>query len=254
MTAKHMMTRHLMTQHLMNTHVMTRLAALGALAPVAALLLLSGCCHSEPRPLSPALANGRVYRVIDGFPRENTPQQVELALLYKLADADSGTTRALVGREGFIDSAGVVTESRDPASYMIHHSTPMLRLASGWSLISGQQSILETDKTTIHSWGTKFIVWVRPAAAGRDRQDLVFALNNPVCVTIGVDLNIRRGDPCTSGTRVPTRQYVIVNYPASGAPTTTAPQPTASITDQTILDFLRFARLRSTEMGLGPFP
>ncbi len=41
--------------------------------------------------------------------------------------------------------------------------------------ISGQQSVVETDKTTVHSWGTKFIVWARGAdnAARLPRRDVV---------------------------------------------------------------------------------
>lgn len=193
---------------------------------------------------------GWTFRLIDGFPRPNVPQQVELALFRKERTADSGPMYALAGREGFLTASGVITESASPASVMVHHSVPTLRASSGWVYVNGLQSVIETDKTTIHTWGTRFVVWVRPADASRPRQDVVFSIDKPVCVTSGVDLNITGGSPCVSGTTIPARHYAIITYRDSGAVETSTPALITSITDQTLLDFLRYARRRADEFGI----
>ncbi len=236
--------------------------AAGSLISLALLVGLSGCANHVrelrvPRknlkgPDYGAMVDpqaDQVFRVIDGFPRANTEQQVELALFFKDRTPDSGLTYALVGREGFLTLAGDITESPTPACVQIHHSVPTLRASNGWIYINGQQSIVETDKTTIHTWGTRVIVWARPKTADRPRQDVVISLDNPVCVTPGVDLGITGGSPC-SGTTVPMRNYVTVTYNDDGTSSTSTPQPTRSITDQETLDFIRYVRRRADEFGV----
>lgn len=193
---------------------------------------------------------GWTFRMIDGFPRANTAQQVELALFRKERTTDSGPMYALVGREGFQTDTGVITESSTPATVLIHHSVPTLRATNGWYFINGLQSIVETDKTTTHSWGTKFVVWARPATPTRPRQDVIFSIENPVCVTPGVDLGITGGQPCTSGTIVPTRNYLIISYPDNAPPQITGPAPTNTISDPSIADFFRYAKFRAAQFGV----
>lgn len=180
--------------------------------------------------------------------KRRQPEPTPAVFIDREAAPQTGRFRALLAPEGFTDDAGATTESQGGARYQ---SIPTLRLSSGFMFISGQQSVVETDKTTVHSWGTKFIVWARGAdnAARLPRRDVVFAIDHPVCVTPGVDLNIPVGGPCDRGTNVPAGHYIVISYPDNAPPEIAAPAPVNAIADATTANFFRYATSRGRELG-----
>lgn len=216
---------------------------------------LSGCEAFEPSVMTTDPIQTAPFSVTAGFPAAQRPfDAFDLMVFDRQAGGNSGAFKAMVSREGFNEQTGQRV-APDPGSFEFRGPAPTLRIRRGWGIIRGFQPIAETDRTTTHSSGSKFLIWARqpdPADPNSVRTDVIFALEHDCCVTPGQAPDVLPAGCGPGGVVVPAGSFVTARVVVVNGVETVVIDPPNPINqaDRKTADFLAYAEEKARQMGV----